>query len=297
MLRVEHRRARARRRASRRTSRCRRRASARPARCPARSTAIPMLALTTSSWPSIVERLAERVLDPLRRPRAARPRRVDVVEQDRELVAAEPGDRVAGPQVAASSRRAKRDQQLVADGVAEAVVDELEAVEVEEQHGAAVAGSRSARGRARARGGRGTAPGWAARSARRAARRGSSCSSAALRSVMSVIEPAMRVALPVAGRGSRRRARAPSGSSPSRCAHAVLALEVRAAALEVGVDRRAAARRRRRGGRARATPRASRRSPRRRSRASPSSAARGRPRSAGRSQSQMPSLAPRTASA
>ncbi len=35
---------------------------------------------------------------------------------------------------------AERDQQLVADRVAEAVVDELEAVEVEEQHRAAIAG-------------------------------------------------------------------------------------------------------------------------------------------------------------
>ena len=34
-----------------------------------------------------------------------------------------------------SSRSRERDQQLVADHVAEAVVDELEAIEVEEQHG------------------------------------------------------------------------------------------------------------------------------------------------------------------
>ena len=55
-------------------------------------------------------------------------------EQDRELVAADAGDGVRGAQ-----RRGERagdlDQQLVAHQVAEAVVDDLEAVEVEEEDG------------------------------------------------------------------------------------------------------------------------------------------------------------------
>ncbi len=57
----------------------------------------------------------------------------------------------------------ERHQQLVADGVAEAVVDELEAVDVEEQHRA---GELRVAPRARAAAdppGRRTAPGWAAR--------------------------------------------------------------------------------------------------------------------------------------
>ena len=65
-----------------------------------------------------------------------------------------------------------RDQQLVADLVAERVVDELEAVEVEEQHGRGRGRVRGAgRGGSPGRGGRGTARGSAGRSARRAARR------------------------------------------------------------------------------------------------------------------------------
>ena len=58
----------------------------------------------------------------------------DGVEDDPELVAAEAGDRVAGPQ-ARREPLADRDQQPVADRVAEALVDDLEAVEVEQDHG------------------------------------------------------------------------------------------------------------------------------------------------------------------
>ena len=58
----------------------------------------------------------------------------DVFEQDRELVAAEPGDGVAGPD-ARLEALAERDQELVADEVAEAVVDGLEAVQVQEHDG------------------------------------------------------------------------------------------------------------------------------------------------------------------
>ena len=60
-------------------------------------------------------------------------RDVDVLDQQRELVATEAGDGVAGP----DHRRepgGDRDQQLVAAGVAEAVVDQLEVVEVHEEH-------------------------------------------------------------------------------------------------------------------------------------------------------------------
>ena len=68
----------------------------------------------------------------------------DAVEQDRELVAAHAGERVARLRSRATvsaarselSRRSRDlDQQLVARRVAQAVVDDLEAIEVEEQHG------------------------------------------------------------------------------------------------------------------------------------------------------------------
>jgi hypothetical protein len=85
--------------------------------------------------PVEVERILQRLLDALgdhgRLAGVA-----DVVEQDRELVAAEPGDGVAGAQGRLQPAR-DRDQQPVADVVPERVVDELEAVEVEEQHGGA----------------------------------------------------------------------------------------------------------------------------------------------------------------
>ena len=63
----------------------------------------------------------------------------DVVEQQRELVAAQPRDGVVGAQRRFEPSR-DRLQQLVADGVPEAVVDDLEAVEVEEQHRRAALG-------------------------------------------------------------------------------------------------------------------------------------------------------------
>ena len=58
----------------------------------------------------------------------------DVLEQDRELVAAEPRHGVAHAQRGAQARR-DRLQHPVAGGVAERVVDRLEVVEVQEQHG------------------------------------------------------------------------------------------------------------------------------------------------------------------
>src|ERR1700692_625469 len=63
---------------------------------------------------------------------------VDAVQQQRELVAAEPGHGVARSQDARESTR-ERNQEMITDRVAEAVVDELEAIDVQEQHGASEA--------------------------------------------------------------------------------------------------------------------------------------------------------------
>ena len=79
-------------------------------------------------------------------------------EQDRELVTAEPAERRRSSGTAVAQALRHLAQQLVAGGVAELVVDLLEAVEVAEQHGR---GRR--RRRAPARAGRRTAPGWAGR--------------------------------------------------------------------------------------------------------------------------------------
>ena len=62
---------------------------------------------------------------------------VQPVQEDRELVAAQPGQRVALPQAGLETPR-RGDQQLVADHVAETVVDDLEAVEIEVEDGEAV---------------------------------------------------------------------------------------------------------------------------------------------------------------
>ena len=61
-------------------------------------------------------------------------RAVEAVEQDRELVAAEARDGV-GRAHALAQALGDRDEQLVADRVAERVVDGLEVVDVDEQHG------------------------------------------------------------------------------------------------------------------------------------------------------------------
>ena len=65
----------------------------------------------------------------------------ETVDQDPELVAAEAGDDVPRPQVGPQPRR-DRPQQLVAGVVAEAVVDQLEVVEVEEEDSDRRAGDR-----------------------------------------------------------------------------------------------------------------------------------------------------------
>ena len=112
--------------------------------------------------------------------RLGRPRLVrDVLEQDGELVAAEPGDRVLGAQ-AAASRRATVDQQLVANRVPEAVVDDLEVVEVDEEDGEGGLRVRGGGARDRSQAVAGRAPGWGGRSGRRGGPRGASCCLGAL---------------------------------------------------------------------------------------------------------------------
>ena len=58
----------------------------------------------------------------------------EAVQQNGEFVAAEPRQRISRAQARLEPPR-HRGQQLVADQVAEAVVDELETIEVEIQHG------------------------------------------------------------------------------------------------------------------------------------------------------------------
>ena len=58
---------------------------------------------------------------------------VEPVEQDRELVAAEAGHDVAGPQ-AGRQPFGERNEHAIADLVTQAVVDDLEPIDVEEQH-------------------------------------------------------------------------------------------------------------------------------------------------------------------
>jgi hypothetical protein len=64
----------------------------------------------------------------------------ELVQQDRELVAAEPRDRIAGTQARLEAPR-HGDQQLVADQVTKAVVDDLEAIEVEIEGGKQLGGA------------------------------------------------------------------------------------------------------------------------------------------------------------
>ena len=92
--------------------------------------AIPMLALRKTSLPrtSNGSSSASRIAPAS----AVDVDRSSVLDQDRELVAAEARRGVAGAH-AAQQPLADRDEQLVAGGVAEAVVDRLELVEVAEQ--------------------------------------------------------------------------------------------------------------------------------------------------------------------
>ena len=81
-----------------------------------------------STWNGSFERVEHAVGDGERHAEAGR-----VGQQDRELVATEARDDVAGAQRIAHAV-GDGDQQLVAGGVAQAVVDQLEVVEIEEQH-------------------------------------------------------------------------------------------------------------------------------------------------------------------
>ena len=106
------------------------------------------------------ERLAQHVAEPLgEQLRAGRERHA--LGEHHELVAAEPADRVAGPDRGREPGR-DRAQQLVAGLVPERVVDLLEVVEVDEERGHRLL-RRGGTGRASARPGRGSACGWRAR--------------------------------------------------------------------------------------------------------------------------------------
>lgn len=95
--------------------------------------AIPMLTVTPNSRPSMMS----GARNPARSRAARRLRQFDpLTEQDREFIATEPRQRIAVAQRALQASR-RRDQQLIPDGVAEAVVDRLEAIEIEEEDGTA----------------------------------------------------------------------------------------------------------------------------------------------------------------
>ena len=136
--------------------------------------AIPIDALMNHSRPPERERRAQLA----RRCRSAIRRGLvgvgDRVEDDPELVAAEPGDRVARAQ-AADEPLADGHQQPVADGVADALVDDLEPVEVEQDRPRSTRRrpvvTRPGRGRSGRSGARGWAGRWSGRTGRRAGRR------------------------------------------------------------------------------------------------------------------------------
>ena len=106
--------------------------SSAPTVSPSAAVATPMLAVSRGAAAAEVERPVERALEPL----GQRLGTVDVAvgAEDDELVAAEPADGVAGPG-AAGQPLGELPQQVVADLVPEGVVDLLEAVDVEEEHG------------------------------------------------------------------------------------------------------------------------------------------------------------------
>ena len=115
----------------------------------------------TGQFGLLTERLLQSAQNPLHRiGRGAR-------QHDAELVAAESGDRVAGPHRCGQSFGDDA-QELVAVAMTERVVDFLEAVEVD-HHQRHVGTQATGRGQARPTLGRHAAPGWAGRSACRAA--------------------------------------------------------------------------------------------------------------------------------
>ena len=113
------------------------------------------------------ERLGERLLQSLGDGAHVLGRR-DVLGEHGELVAAQPRQHVAGSELRLQPLRDGH-QEAVADDVAEAVVDQLEAVEVDEQHRVAGRRERASSAQSPAAGARGRACGSADPSARRAA--------------------------------------------------------------------------------------------------------------------------------
>ncbi len=116
----------------------RRGAAARWRSSASRLVATPTLAAPLTMWRAAeavadLDRRAERGDDPGGHVLGA-PRRPAVLDQHGELVAAHPGRRVRPRRSISAIRCADRDQQLVADGVPERVVDLLEVVEVDEEH-------------------------------------------------------------------------------------------------------------------------------------------------------------------
>ncbi len=65
---------------------------------------------------------------------AASLRLVERPQEQRELVAAEPGDQIGLARASPQRRADASHQHLVADGVAERVVDRLEVVEIDAEH-------------------------------------------------------------------------------------------------------------------------------------------------------------------
>ena len=128
----------------------------------ASATAMPTLAPRKTSWPSVSDRLPQHLGDALGEACTPGPVGVLVLADDHELVAAEAGHRVVAADDAPEPF-GHRDEERVADGVAPAVVDELEPVEVDEQHGHRRRGPGTAAA-APGRAGRPAAPGWGARS-------------------------------------------------------------------------------------------------------------------------------------
>ena len=93
--------------------------------------AMPMLAVTRSSRPAISKGTAARSQHVLGD--HLRSSQVDPLAHDDEFVAAEPGDRIGRPH-RPHQPAGHRYQQRVTDAVAEAVVHDLEMVDVDEEH-------------------------------------------------------------------------------------------------------------------------------------------------------------------
>ena len=94
---------------------------------------IPMLAVTTTSFPAIDERRLHDLEHAVRQ-RVRVELRADLLADHHELVAAEACDEVARAQ-RDTQARAHLDEERVTGIVAHAVVEHLEAVDVEEEHG------------------------------------------------------------------------------------------------------------------------------------------------------------------